>query len=40
MPSFGGEVKYHWTTNLKKNCICDEYVISLFVCIYEVIKGA
>jgi len=23
----------------KKNCICDEYVINLFVCIYEVIKG-
>jgi hypothetical protein len=20
-------------------CICDEYVIRLFVCIYEVIKG-
>ena len=23
----------------KKNCICDEYVINLFVCIYEVSKG-
>ena len=24
----------------KKNvCICDEYVINLFVCIYEVRKG-
>jgi hypothetical protein len=22
----------------KKNCICDEYVINLFVCIYEVRK--
>ena len=24
---------------LKKNCICDEYVMNLFVCIYEVRKG-
>jgi len=24
---------------IKKNCICDEYVINLFVCIYEVRKG-
>jgi len=23
----------------KKFCICDEYVINLFVCIYEVRKG-
>jgi len=23
----------------KKFCICDEYVINLFVCIYEVLNG-
>jgi len=30
----------HWTTNVKTFfCICDEYVIHLFVCVYEVRKG-
>jgi len=34
-------MKYILTINytgqqIKKKCICDEYVINLFVCIYEV----
>jgi len=31
--------KFHWSTNFKTFLICDEYVINLFVCIYEVRKG-
>ena len=32
--------RLHWTSNFKIFfCICDENVINLFVCIYEVRKG-